>query len=90
MFRGGRRSQEPKFFWLWLTRDPFNAGISLRLLVSTKKILGIRAGTFATRRRDYTPMSLIYIALLEIGGGETGIVLSEVLKSHIYNILDDM
>ena len=56
-----------------MTRDPFNAGISLGLLVSTKKILGTRAGTFATRGSDCTPMPLIYIDLLEIYGGETGI-----------------
>ena len=56
-----------------MTRDPFNAGISLRLLVSTKKILGTRAGTFATRGRDYTSIPLIYIDLLKIYGGERGI-----------------
>ena len=56
-----------------MARDPFKARISLRLLVSTKTILGTRAGTFATSGFDYTPMPLIYIDLLEIYGGETGI-----------------
>ena len=39
----------------------------------TEKILGTRAGTFATRGYDYTPMPLIYIDLFKIYGGERGI-----------------
>ena len=70
---GCRHTSEPNIFWVWVARDPFNAGISLRLLVSTKTILGTRAGTFTERVYDYTLMSLIYIDLLEKYGGGTGI-----------------
>ena len=73
-FTGGtdpRKSQI--FFGACAARDPCNAGISLRLFVSTRKILGTRAGTFATRAYRYRPMSLIYKDLLKIDGGERGI-----------------
>ena len=44
-FRGVPKLVQAMCFWVWVARDPFNAGISLRILVSIKKILGTRAGT---------------------------------------------
>ena len=82
---GCRHTSEPNIFWVWVARDPFKARISLRLLVSTKTILGTRAGTFATSGFDYTPMPLIYIDLLEIYGGETGIrTLGTLARSTVF------
>ena len=48
---GCRRSKELHIFWVWVARGPFNAVISLRILVSTKKILGTRAETFSPREK---------------------------------------
>ena len=69
-FTGGcRHTSEPNIFWVWVARDPFNAGISLRISVSTKKRLGTRAGTFAPGAYNYNPILLIYIDLLKKDGG---------------------
>ena len=66
---GCRLEHEPDIFWVWVARDPFNAGISLRISVSTKKRLGTRAGTFAPGAYNYNPILLIYIDLLKKDGG---------------------
>ena len=50
-FRGVPTLVKAKYFLGGVTKDPFNAGISLRILVSTKKILGTRAGTFSPREK---------------------------------------